>query len=127
MSDYSFNKQLRLLNASHYQVVFNNVHWKVSTKEFLLLCRPNELPHPRLGIVVAKKHVRLAVQRNRIKRLIRDSFRLNQHQLAGIDIIVLARKDAGLLSNTEILNQTTGLWRRLLKRCQNDQQKPLAQ
>lgn len=127
MSDYSFDKQLRLLNAGQYQAVFNKVRWKVSTKEFLLLCRPNELPYPRLGIIVAKKHVRLAVQRNRIKRLSRNCFRLNQQRLSGIDIIVLAKKDAGLLSNEEIHNQMTGLWRRLLKRCHNDQPKSSAQ
>jgi ribonuclease P protein component len=120
VSAYSFSKQLRLLNAGDYQPVFNDACWKVSTKEILLLCKPNGLEHPRLGLVVAKKHIRSAVQRNRFKRLVRESFRLHQQDISGIDIVVLARKDADLLANEDLTRQITGLWYRLNKRRQND-------
>lgn len=45
----------------------------------------------RLGLVVGKKHLKKAVDRNRFKRLVRESFRHHQEQLKGLDIIVLAR------------------------------------
>jgi ribonuclease P protein component len=52
----------------------------------------NGLPHARLGIAVGKKKVRKATARNRIKRLIREAFRLSKPELpAGVDLIVIPR------------------------------------
>lgn len=53
---------------------------------------PNDLSLARLGVIVAKRHVKNAVRRNLIKRLIRESFRLNQEALSGFDLVVLARE-----------------------------------
>ena len=48
----------------------------------------------RLGLAVSKKQARRAVDRNRLKRLIRECFRHRRHELAGIDIVVLIRAGA---------------------------------
>lgn len=53
-----------------------------------MLARPNGLNIGRLGIVVAKRFVPLSVNRNLIKRLIREAFRYHQHRLGGLDIVV---------------------------------------
>jgi len=52
-----------------------------------LLAAPNGLDYSRLGMIVPKKILATAVARNRVKRLIRESFRLNQCELAGLDIV----------------------------------------
>ena len=60
--DFHFDKSLRLLNASEYQAVFDESRLKVSTAELLFLARINKLGRARLGLVIAKKNVRLSVQ-----------------------------------------------------------------
>jgi ribonuclease P protein component len=115
---FCFEKSLRLLNASEYQAVFDESRLKVSTAEILFLARKNNLSQPRLGLVIAKKNVRLSVQRNRVKRIIRESFRLQQHQLPGIDVIVLARKSLGELDNKQLHETCNQLWHQLEKRAE---------
>jgi len=52
-----------------------------------LLVRPNDLGQARLGLVVAKRILKLAVARNRTRRVIREAFRQKQHELAGLDLV----------------------------------------
>lgn len=115
-SDSSFAKSRRLLNAKTYQAVFDQVDWKVSNKYLLCLSRDNGLDHPRLGLVIAKKNVRLAVQRNRVKRIIRESFRLHQHQLPSVDVIFLARQNIDRLDNSQINKEIDHCWQKLIKK-----------
>ncbi len=115
-SGKTFPKSLRLLNARDYQAVFNDAQFKASHPQLLILARPNGSEHPRLGLVIAKKHIRLAVQRNRIKRILRETFRLRQHLLAGIDVIVLARPGLGELDNPALQQLLDKQWRRLRKK-----------
>lgn len=117
-----FQKSDRLLNSSEFAAVFNAAVYKASHPAFLVLAIPNALQHPRLGLVVAKKHVRLAVARNRIKRLARESFRLKQHNLPAIDAIVLARRGSDQMSNTEIFQCLDQLWKRVAKKASHAHQ-----
>ena len=68
-ADASFGKHKRLLNARDYSQVFDAPDSKASAKQLLLLARANQGTQHRLGLVIAKKNVRLAAQRNRIKRI----------------------------------------------------------
>lgn len=64
----------------------------VSDAHLIVYPSRNGLAHTRLGIVVSKKRIRSAVARNRIKRLIREAFRLSKQQLPpGLDLVVLPR------------------------------------
>lgn len=130
MSSLGFSKSLRLLTSSDFQVVFDDAPFRASHKHFLILARPSALSQdsasqaidvctpvpPRLGMVIAKKNIRLAVQRNRMKRLIRETFRLHQQQLAGIDAVVLARRGMDELDNQQLIKQLNQQWQRIIKK-----------
>nr|WP_189420639.1 ribonuclease P protein component [Cellvibrio zantedeschiae] len=109
---------MRLLNSSDFQSVFDDAPLRTSHQHFLFLARQNQLDCPRLGLVIAKKHIRHAVDRNRMKRLIRETFRVKQQQLAGIDVIVLARKGMHDSTNAVLIEQLNAQWQRLIRKFQ---------
>ena len=114
MSGFSFAKEARLLDAGAFKRVFDGADSKASHQYLLLLGRYNDLEHHRLGLVIAKKHVRLAVQRNRIKRVTRDFFRHCPCDSQGMDVIVLARKGADQLDNAALSSILRQQWKKLL-------------
>ena len=102
-----------MLEAVDFQAVFNDAQFRASHKYLLILARSGRNKvntNARLGLVVAKKHIRLAVERNRIKRLIRESFRLQQQHLKGIDAVVIARRGLDQQSNREIFEAVNEQW-----------------
>lgn len=113
MSGHDFPKQLRLLTAGDYRYVFDHAIYKVHGKGLMALACPNGLGHPRLGLVISKKNVRRAVDRNRLKRLARESVRLQQSSLPAVDIVLLARRGASELDKATLHRQLFGMWRRL--------------
>ena len=115
MSGFSFAKEARLLDASAFKRVFDGADSKASHQHLLLLGRHNDLQRHRLGMVIAKKNVRLAVQRNRIKRVTRDFFRHCDCESQGMDVIVLARKGLDQLDNATLSSILRQQWNRLLQ------------
>ena len=110
-----FSREKRLLTPRHFKAVFDSPTGKVPGKNLLLLARNNDLDHPRLGLVIGKKSVKLSVERNRLKRLMRESFRLNQDSLVGWDIVIVARKGLGDVENPELIQHFGKLWKRLAR------------
>lgn len=113
---FDFPKSARLLESSQFKHVFDDAPFRASHQHFLILSRPNLLGTPRLGLVIAKKHLRRAVDRNHFKRLIRESFRHHQHTLLGIDIIVMSRKGLETVSNSDFNRQLGQQWQRIIKK-----------
>ncbi len=113
MSRQDFPRRLRLLTARDYRQVFETAVFKVHGRGLMALAVPNELGHPRLGLIVSKKNLRRAVDRNRLKRLARESVRLQQHRLPAVDIVLMARRGVKELDNEVLHRQLHGMWRRL--------------
>jgi ribonuclease P protein component len=111
--DAGFSKTRRLLNALDYSRVFDDAEAKASHKHLLLLARRSESEGHRLGLVIAKKNVRLAVQRNRIKRVAREFFRQVPQAGTSMDVVLLARRGIDDLDNGELSNILQQLWQRL--------------
>ncbi len=113
MPSMGFGRSKRLLTKVAYKAVFDDSPYRVSHRNLLMLARPNGLQEARLGLIVAKKNVRLAVKRNRIKRVVRDSFRLNQQALETLDIIFLARRGLDRLEPSVQHQLLLESWRKL--------------
>ena len=110
---YSFSAEVRLRCAADYKGVFDGALFKVHQPHFLFLATITEQPKSRLGLVVAKKKVRRAHERNRVKRLARESFRLHQQQLDDLDIVIMPKIGIETVSNAELHQQLQFAWQKL--------------
>lgn len=109
-----FRKKSRLLDASAYSRVFEKAT-RSRDKWFTVLCRENDLDRARLGLAVSRKQCARAVGRNRIKRIVRESFRRHQDELSGLDIVVMNRAAAADAENKELETSLTAHWQRCAK------------
>lgn len=85
-----FGRALRMNHPGDFSRVFRQGK-RIGGGGLTVLSVENSVGHPRLGLAIAKKHVKLACHRNRLKRIIRESFRQHQSALSNIDIVVLSR------------------------------------
>jgi len=120
VGENQFSRELRLLTPTHFEYVFSNAIPSVSP-QFTLLARANQTNNPRLGITISKKRVRRAHDRNRLKRIVRESFRLEQQLLPNIDIVVVGKSGVDKLSNQELFALLSKLWKKLANRCASSQ------
>jgi len=113
--DKTFPRSRRLSSANDFQAVWKKAK-KLSGGQVSLVNSPNDLGHPRLGASISRKNVRRAVDRNRLKRIARETFRLNQTKLDSLDIIVVGYKGVDKLSRPELQQLFKNLWNRLANR-----------
>lgn len=111
---YRFRRANRLLDGQAFQQVFDGADYKVGDNVFLFLARENQSDQHRLGVIVGRKRVRLAVDRALIKRLVRESFRTRPQPLAGLDIIVLVRGNLRHPERADLAARLARLWDKLL-------------
>jgi len=118
-TDAGFGKARRLLTAKDYSRVFDGAQARASHRHLLLLAAENDRPGHRLGLVIAKKNVRLAVQRNRIKRVAREFFRHVPESEPPMDVVLLARRGIGQLDNAELSSILRQQWQKLVRHSSN--------
>jgi len=113
-----FKRQSRLLKPSDFKHVFQQP-FRSSDHCFRILSRLNDNHCHRLGMAVSKKSCPKAVGRNRIKRIVRESFRT---QLAGLetaqalDFVILPTAQAATQSNQALCESLKKQWRRLVQK-----------
>lgn len=107
---FRLTREHRLLKAHDFSQVFEGAKIKVSSPQLLLLGVVSDQQHARIGLVISKKNVGDAVERNRVKRLCREVFRHRCEQLPLLDIVVLARPGLSTLSNEKIIGMLNALF-----------------
>lgn len=107
-----FPRSVRLLSGRDFAQVFAAPQ-RQADRFFTVLARPNKVGCARLGLAISKKAARRAIDRNRLKRLIRESFRLHRAALPAVDIVVMARPAAVSQANATLLRSLANIWERL--------------
>lgn len=111
---YPFTRQNRLLTAAAYSRVFDKAQ-RSQDKWFTVLWRPDPDGKTRLGLAISKKHCRKATRRNLIKRIARESFRQHQHEIEGLDIVVINKPAAAAAMRKQLHASLLHHWNRLAK------------
>ena len=107
-----FPRDLRLLHSIDYRAVLANKK-RLMNNGMIAFIKLNQLQSPRLGLIVSKKEVSKAVWRNLLKRRIRESYRRNQAIVAGIDVVIMCKKQVMDLSRVEFYQCLEELWQKL--------------
>jgi ribonuclease P protein component len=111
-----FGADLRLRSKLQFDAVYAGGR-RVDDKFFALRVMANGLDHPRVGLAVAVKTAGNAVARNRLRRLVRESFRLNQYELPAVDVVVAAKFPAREAPATSLRASLATLWKRVANTC----------
>ncbi len=113
-----FSRQSRLLKPAQFRLVFQQPI-RSSDDYFRMMARVNDIQKHRLGMAVSKKACAKAVDRNRIKRVVRENFR---NRMIGtvtdksLDIVILPTSQAANQSN-KILDESLSIhWQKLIRK-----------
>jgi len=107
-----------LLTAVDYSEVFKK-NIRVSDNYWTILAARGRGEHSRLGLAVAKKRAKRAVDRNRLKRIVREHFRHHCDSLERLDLVVMNRDQATEASNEVLQKSLEKLWGRLIFKCKS--------
>ena len=116
VANYGLPPSARLRHPREFRAVFSKKQ-KTSDRFFVVYFLKNSLDRSRVGITVSRKVSTRAVKRNRVKRLIRESFRTYQFSGDGLDIVVIAQRATTLASNQEIISSLEKHWTRVSDKC----------
>jgi len=111
LPDQGFSKNRRLTDGESFDRVFKKAR-PSRDNMFTVLTTENKSCDARLGMAIAKKHCKLAVSRNRLKRIVRESFRLHREQLAGLDIVVINRPGTHKARNQALHESLAKHWQK---------------
>ena len=119
MSPGRFPPAARLRRSAEFKRVFAE-GLRVSDGLFTIVAGPSTQGRPRLGLAVSRRCARSAVQRNRLKRLIRESFRHHCKECPVADYVVMCRSRAAGQPNSALLQSLDRLWDRMAHKVRRD-------
>lgn len=112
--DNGFRGKYRLSKTDEFSSVFA-FRRVIRGIHFDLLSRPNGQSSARLGMVIAKKYVRSAVNRNLVKRIVRESFRLGRSEMQQCDVVVRASTRLDACNRNALRKEIDSLFARLAR------------
>lgn len=119
LSSYFLSGQQRLKKPDQFQTVYKSKQWGGSKHYTFNVLAQDDLDdnrgHGVLGATVSKKVSKLAVDRNRIKRQIRDYYRLRQHDIDNAHLVITAKPSCNKASDAERYQSLDELWIKILK------------
>jgi len=118
--DARFGRERRLCSQGEFKKVFD-ARQRVGQSGLTFVYRPNELGRPRLGLAIAKKQIRRAHERNRIKRIAREAFRVRAQFLPPVDLVLMVRTEVEQLDNCRLREDLDKMLDRVVQRLTADQ------
>jgi ribonuclease P protein component len=115
-----FSRNRIAMHSTDFKRVFRENH-RSGDGMLLVLARPNGLKWSRLGLAISKKHLPRAVERNRIKRIVRESFMSNQPFALPVDTVVLNRPEISNKDNHAVFLSLSSHWSKINQMLNNDQ------
>jgi ribonuclease P protein component len=114
--DQRFRPADRLRNRAAFSRIFRR-NVRSTDALFTVLARPNDEANPRLGLAISVRAAGGAVSRNRIKRVVRETFRQHRDSLPPADVVVMARPGIAARSNAQIRASLLRHWERIANGC----------
>jgi ribonuclease P protein component len=101
---YCLGKKAKMIKTDEFSSVFN-FRKRFSSQYLVIHYQPNTLQRARLGLVVGKKIAKLSVSRNYMRRVLREFFRINQHDICHVDLIIRVQKKFGKVDFIQIKHE----------------------
>ena len=107
------SKNWRIRTTTEFQHVYLGCKY-LSGSYYLLYYWNNNFGYPRLGVVASRKSLKKAVMRNRVKRIVKEDFRVQKHLLPSMDIVSIAKFRSGEASKKELHECINQLFNQLI-------------
>ena len=104
-----FTRRQRLTRPTEFRRVFEHPE-RLGDRHVTVLARRNDLPYARLGLAVARRRIARSVGRNTFKRIVRESFRAHQDEIAGYDVVVLPKPAAAAATRPDLRASIDRQW-----------------
>lgn len=111
---FGFSADQRLKKPSDFKRVYQSKQWG-SSEHFTFNVLANEKERFSLGVTVSKKVSKSAVVRNRIKRQIKEFYRLRQHEITGASLVITAKANCAQASDQQRQTSLEVLWNKIRK------------